>query len=190
MNTTRHETHRTRKLPATLAALALTAGLGLAGAPPATAAYCGITWGSTVKAAPSHSSSPITDVRSGRHDCFDRMVIDTRGPVSGYRVAYVDQVTRPGSGFTVPLRGGAQLSVTVAAPVYDGSGRTTYSPSNQNELVDTAGYSTFRQVALAGSFEGRTTIGLGVRGRLPVRVFVLPGPGNGSRVVVDVAHRW
>ena len=41
---------------------------------------------------------------------------------------------------------------------------------------------------MAGSFEGQTTIGLGVRARLPFRVFVLAGPGSGSRLVVDVAH--
>ena len=53
-----------------------------------------------------------------------------------------------------------------------------------------AGYSTFRQVAWAGSFEGQTTVGLGVRARLPFRVFALTGPGTGSRLVIDVAHRW
>jgi hypothetical protein len=52
------------------------------------------------------------------------------------------------------------------------------------------GFRTFRQVAFLGTFEGYTTIGLGVRARLPFRVFVLPGPGSGSRVVIDVAHRW
>lgn len=182
--------HLTGKFPATLAALALAGGLGLAGAPPASAAYCGITWGSTAKASPTYSSAPITDVRSGRHTCFDRLVIDARAPVSGYRVGYVDQVTQPGSGASVPLRGGARLSVTVLAPAYDAAGRATYSPANRAELVDVAGYSTFRQVALAGSYEGQTTLGLGVRARLPVRVTVLPGPGTGSRVVIDIAHRW
>jgi hypothetical protein len=29
-----------------------------------------------------------------------------------------------------------------------------------------------------------------VRARLPFRVFVLRGPGSGSRLVIDVAHRW
>jgi hypothetical protein len=52
-------------------------------------------------------------------------------------------------------------------------------------LVNVTGFSTFRQVAWAGSFEGQTTVGLGVRARLPFRVFTLPG-----RVVVDVAHVW
>ena len=52
------------------------------------------------------------------------------------------------------------------------------------------GWTTFRQVAYAGSFEGQTSFGLGVRARLPFRVFTLAGPGAGSRIVVDVAHRW
>ncbi|MFJ6001810.1 hypothetical protein [Arthrobacter sp. NPDC092385] len=184
------QSRMTGRLSATFAALALTAGLGLAGGPPASAAYCGITWGSTVKAAPTYSSAPITNVRSGRHECFDRLVIDARGPVSGYRVAYVNKVGNPGSGATVPLRGGARLSVTVLAPAYDDAGRATYSPARRSELVNVTGYSTFRQVALAGSYEGQTTFGLGVRARLPVRVFVVPGPGAGSRVVIDVAHLW
>ncbi|OUM45343.1 MULTISPECIES: AMIN-like domain-containing (lipo)protein [Arthrobacter] len=180
----------TGKLSATLAALALTAGLGLAGGPPASAAYCGITWGSLAKVAYTSSTSPIANVRSGRHDCFDRLVIDTKGPASAYRVTYVNEVLGIGSGAIVPLRGGARISVNVIAPIYDASGHATYSPANQSELVNVAGYSTFRQVALAGSYEARTRIGLGVRARLPMRVFVVPGPGTGSRMVIDVAHRW
>jgi hypothetical protein len=42
----------------------------------------------------------------------------------------------------------------------------------------------------AGSFEGLTTIGLGVRAKLPFRVFTLNGPDGHSRLVIDVAHRW
>jgi excinuclease UvrABC ATPase subunit len=41
-----------------------------------------------------------------------------------------------------------------------------------------------------GRAEGQSTIGFGVRARLPFRVFVLQGPGAGSRFVIDVAHRW
>ena len=58
------------------------------------------------------------------------------------------------------------------------------------ELVDVRGWTTFRQVAYAGCFEGQTTVGVGVRARLPFRVFALDGPGAGSRLVIDVAHRW
>ncbi|WP_434992883.1 AMIN-like domain-containing (lipo)protein [Arthrobacter sp. Ld5] len=181
----------TGRLSATLAALALTAGLGLAGGPPASAAYCGITWGSTAKVATStNNPAPITNVRAGRHVCFDRMVVDVRGRAAGYNVRYVPQYTGIASGLPIPLRGGARLSVTVVAPAYNSAGQPTYRPANPRELVNVAGYCTFRQVALGGSFEGRTSFGLGVRARLPMRVFVLPGPGAGSRVVIDVAHRW
>jgi hypothetical protein len=35
-----------------------------------------------------------------------------------------------------------------------------------------------------------TKLGLGVRARLPFRVFTLAGPGSGTRLVIDVAHQW
>ena len=63
-------------------------------------------------------------------------------------------------------------------------------PGQPLRATNVAGYQTFRQVADAGSFEGQTTVGLGVRARLPFRAFILAGPGDGSRLVVDVAHRW
>jgi len=88
------------------------------------------------------------------------------------------------------LRGRAFLQITVTGPAYDDGGNSTYNPADRNELTNVGGYQTFRQVAWAGSFEGYSTIGLGVRGRLPFRVFTLDGPGAGSRLVVDVAHYW
>jgi Fumarylacetoacetate (FAA) hydrolase family len=66
----------------------------------------------------------------------------------------------------------------------------TYAPADPAHAVDVAGFRTFRQVAFFGTFEGQTTLGLGVRARLPLRVFVLSGPADGSRVVIDVAHHW
>lgn len=103
---------------------------------------------------------------------------------------YVKRVKKDGSGVNVPLRGGAKVRIIVKAPAYDDNGRLTYRAANWRELVDVAGYRTLRQVAWAGTFEGQTTIGLGVRARLPMRAFVLSNSGGGHRVVVDVAHRW
>ena len=82
------------------------------------------------------------------------------------------------------------LQITVNNPAYDENYQPTYSPANPLELRNVAGYRTFRQVVSAGTYEGYTSIGLGVRARLPFRVFVLDGPGTSSRLVVDVAHRW
>ena len=159
-----------------------------------TTAACATPWGSLPKQAGSSSSKKVVDVRSGRHACFDRLVIDINAAgrgTPGFDVRYVTKVTRDGSGTTVPLRGGARLRVIVRAPAYDGNGRPTYRAAKWSELVNVAGYSTFRQVAWAGSFEGQTTIGIGVRARLPMRASVLRNAdGTGHRVVVDVAHRW
>jgi hypothetical protein len=82
------------------------------------------------------------------------------------------------------------LEVILSVPSYDDEYRSTYNPANYNELTNVSGYRTFRQLADAGSFEGEATIGVGVRARLPFRVFTLAGQGTTSRIVVDVAHAW
>jgi hypothetical protein len=176
-----------------LAAAALLAVGGLTPAATAGAApYCGITWGSLAKSDPSMTGRPITNLRAGRHDCYDRLVVDLgSGPGRvGFDVAYVSVVRMDGEGNAIPLSGGAFLRVNVHAPGYDASWRPTYRPADPRHAVNVAGFSTFRQVAYGGSYEGYTTIGLGVRARLPFRVFVLSGPGTGARLVIDVAHRW
>ncbi|GIG20258.1 hypothetical protein Cch01nite_09820 [Cellulomonas chitinilytica] len=159
-------------------------------APGSAAPYCGLVWGSLDKTAPGLSAAPLTAVRTGRHACYDRLVLDLAGPAGGYTVRYVAEATHDGSGIVVPTRGGASIQVTVNDPAYDTAGTPTYLPADPGEVQDVTGYSTFRQVVWAGTFEGYTSVGLGVRARLPFRVFVLPGPGAGSRLVVDVAHRW
>ncbi|WP_367128368.1 hypothetical protein [Saccharothrix sp. HUAS TT1] len=144
-----------------------------------------VDWGSQLKTAYDGSGGAVGDIRSGQHECFDRLVIDTNLPESGYYVRYTDEVTYVGSGEPVPLRGGAKLFVMAYVPSYDENFDPTYLPADLTEVVDVTGYRTFRQVAWAGSWEGTTDLGLGVRARLPFRVFTLP-----NHIVVDVAHQW
>ncbi len=175
--------------------LALFATLALA-APAQAAPYCGITWGSLPKVQSAADTEMVNGVRAGRHACFDRLVVDVGGQdttFGSYDVRYVPVVRADGSGHAVPVRGAADLQIVLRAPAYDQYGNPTLDVSDRAELVDVAGYTTFRQVAFAGSFEGSTTLALGVRARLPFRVFVLPGTSQSDhtpRVVVDVAHRW
>ena len=179
-----------RSLAAVLG-LVLAMTLALVAAPASAATpYCGIRWGSLAKSAPAFSGAPLVNIRSGRHACFDRLVLDVAGKARGYDVRYVDAFHQDGSGTLVPARGGAKLRVVARVPAYDGAGRATYDPVNDREVVNVTGYTTFRQVVWLNSFEGQSTVGLGVRARLPFRVFLLDGPGGGSRMVVDVAHRW
>ncbi|MGY1706875.1 hypothetical protein ACI79C_20100 [Geodermatophilus sp. SYSU D00697] len=165
---------------------------------PATASagpYCDITWGS--KARSVNAAEPgddlVSDVRAGRHACYDRVVIDV-AEVSGFdawSVRYVPAVRQAGSGEVVPLRGGAALQVTLGAAAYDEDGDPTYSPANPREVVDVRGYTTLRQVRWLDSFEGQTNVGIGTRARLPFRAFVIEGSSAGvDRLVIDVAHRW
>jgi hypothetical protein len=182
--------NRIRLLVAPLTAVLLLLSLSLA---PAAAAgpYCGIWWGSLPKVqSGSVTVAPITNVRAGQHTCYDRLVVDVSGPVQAYNVRYVAAVTGI-SGEPVPLRGGARLQINVWAPTYDVvTGTAVYLPANPAEAVSVAGFRTFRQVRYVDSFEAVSTFGLGVRARLPFRVFVLSGPGAGSRLVIDVAHQW
>ncbi len=169
--------------------------LASASASTSTTTTCATTtahWGSLTKSLGRLTPSPITNIRAGRNTCFDRMVVDVRGMGgAGFTVRYVSQILSQGQGAVIPLRGGARLEVVVKAPTYNvNTGTPTYNPANSRELVNVNGFSTFRQIASGGSFEGYTTIGLGVRARLPMRAFVLAGPGTGSRVVIDVAHHW
>jgi hypothetical protein len=158
--------------------------------PGGTAADCrDVAWGSGAKRAERLTSTPIVRIRAGAHRCFDRMVIDLRGaPAAGWRVRY-HEVTQEGSGAPVPLRGNADLEVVALAPAADGQGAPTFHPTDRAELADVSGFRSLRQIAFAGSFEGQTTFGLGVRTRLPFRVFAVSGPDD-QKLVVDVAHRW
>jgi hypothetical protein len=182
-----------------VAALALACGVALPAAAHGRAApYCGITWGSLPEEAAPSTSARLTNLRAGRHECFDRLVIDLGprqpglpGPDrAGYQVRYVEQFTSDPSGEPIQLAGAADLSIVVHAAAVDDDGSPTYRPADAAAAVNVAGFATFRQVVFDGTFEGQTQIGLGVRARLPFRVLSLEGPGAGSRLVIDVAHRW
>jgi hypothetical protein len=166
--------------PGTTATATPSAGASEGGA----SADCSTNWGASLKGSlREYSEGPLQGARAGRHACFDRLVLDVAGKGFGYRVEYVDRLIQEGSGNAVALRGGAKLRIIVQA---------TTSPDFRQAsptLANLSGYQTFRQVAAAGSFEGQTAMGLGVRARLPFRVSTLPNDGGGTRLMIDVAHK-
>jgi hypothetical protein len=182
-------------LAGALVAVLAAALVGLV-SPASAAPFCSITWGSQPQDGTSaHPGGTLTGVRAGEQACFDRLVVDIAGTTAfdAWHVRYVDHVYRDPKGDLVPLRGGAFLQITVQSPDHTVGGTPTYRPADRSELVDVAGYRTFRQVAWAGESEGYSSIGLGVRAHLPFRVLALsgiPGSANGTRVVIDVAHSW
>jgi hypothetical protein len=149
----------------------------------AAAPYCGITWGSLAKSGGTLSQAPLTEARTGRHTCYDRVVFEFNGAADGYSVHYGEAYTE-GQGLPMsPITaGGALLAVSLRAPA------SAYGTGDH--VANVTGYRTLRDVVFGGSFEGYTTFAVGVRARLPYRVFVLSGPGTHSRIVLDVAHQW
>ncbi|WP_344065624.1 AMIN-like domain-containing (lipo)protein [Nostocoides vanveenii] len=154
-----------------------------------TSALCHYGWGSLPKVSATMVAGPLTNLRAGKHTCFDRLVVDVRGSAPGYRVEYVDQIIQDGSGTIVPVRGGAKIKITVNAPSYDGNGQIVYQPANPKEAVNVTGYAALRQVRWLGSFEGTSEFGVGVRARTPFRVTKLTDAGT-SRLIIDIAHNW
>jgi hypothetical protein len=179
-----------------IAQLLLTALLALAGAlalaVPAAASVpaCDLALGSLPESAAPMNASPLVATRTGQHPCWDRVVFQIAGSVgAGWDVQYVDTVRQDGSGTPLTVPGGARLSVVLHHPSADEQGRPTYL-HRVGPVADVAGYQSLRSVVFGGSFEGLTTFGVGVRARLPFRVFALAGPGGDTRIVLDVLHKW
>jgi opacity protein-like surface antigen len=172
--------------------IVLAVGLVAALLPAAAAsAACPSGWGSVKETSNAHPDSTIVDARAGRHTCFDRFVVVLEGAAPGYNVQYVKKFVPSADGRVVDLRGAATLRITMlGARAHDNAGKATYSPARRSNMVDVSGFRTFRQAYWGGTFEGTTVIGLGVRARLPFRVFSVAGSGGTTRLVIDVAHTW
>ncbi|MFJ5221949.1 hypothetical protein [Streptomyces sp. NPDC088400] len=193
-----------RRFGTTLAVLVL-AGAGTAGAmgtaqadsatsaSASTSAACETGWGSAEKLVrPSENyKPPLTNVKTSRHECFDRMVFDFRGGSAegalGYRVKYVDKLTVPGSPDLPPLSGGATLQVAVGPNFDPSTGSDSYPAQHGRPLpgVDVTGYDTFKDTRYIDALEDDVLVGVGVRARLPFRV-----TQSGGQLIVDVAHSW
>jgi hypothetical protein len=156
------------------------------------------TWGTDPRDAAPMSPDEFYLVRAGQHDCFDRVVLDVNGTIDGpeavgYSVAYVSgEVRADGSGDPVPTEGAGALEVTVRAPALGyGSSGHLYPPARTGDDFYTpeqlAGWGALREISFAGSFEGQSTIAIGVESELPFQVGSYDDEGY-SHLVVDVAH--
>ncbi|PCG83733.1 hypothetical protein CIB93_23270 [Streptomyces sp. WZ.A104] len=188
-----------RRIGATVAVLVLagaTLGMtaGTASAAPAegarAVAACPTGWGSGAKGGSAMGVDHLENIRTGQHECYDRIVFDVPGGGDqiDYQVQYVDRLYARPSGEYIPVDGGAILDIRVGGWSYDvEAGVWTYPGKAGEPLpgVNVSGYSTFRDTRFGSTFEGETQVGVGVRARLPFRVIQLE-----DRVVVDVAHSW
>ena len=131
--------------------------------------------------------SYLTDVRTGRHEGFDRVVWAFDGPVPTYRIGYVDlPVTEDGSGDVVQLKGAAALhAIFSPASGVDMSGaelETIYTGPNRIDRA-AAGTTAVQEVVGTGDFEATLGWAVGLDAQAPFTVTELSDP---ARIVVDV----
>jgi hypothetical protein len=124
-----------------------------------------------------------TDIRTGRHECFERVVIEFggTGELPGYRVAYEsDPVLNSPAGEPVDVAGDATLVIAFGAwmPTIEGagySGPREFTPTN---------VSTILELNQLENFEGMSQWAVGLDRQRPFTVFTL---GEPVRIVVDIA---
>ncbi|GEL98621.1 AMIN-like domain-containing (lipo)protein [Cellulomonas terrae] len=137
------------------------------------------------QAASADAALTLTDVTTGRHPGYDRVVFRFDGTGSpGWMVRYVEAATDdpadtvldvPGDGTLQVVVLGVQLPYTTGIEEWDGP----------NPIL-TPDYAVLRAVDVRGQFEGQHLAFLGAAtADHPFRVFGLTDP---TRVVVDVRH--
>lgn len=133
---------------------------------------------------PSGGPLTVTEVRVARQDGYDRVVFELDGDAPGtpgWRVEYVDDPRRDGSGEPVDVEGEAVLVVLVSGTGYPfDTGReeaTSATVPGDTEVVT--------DVELGAVFEGTYEAFVGLVEQRPFRVTRLADP---ARIVVDVEH--
>ena len=125
----------------------------------------------------------LRDVRTGRHDTFDRIVFEFAGTAfPGYHVEYIDKPVRAcGSGHVVPLAGDGWLAIRFSpAAAHTESGDATVK---QRTL--SPGYPIVKEVKSTCDFEAEVEWVAGASSPNKYRVLELKNP---TRLAVDIKH--
>jgi hypothetical protein len=135
-----------------------------------------------VPAASADGPAELNNIRTGKHDRFERIVLDMTGLPSDFQSREVGAVSDCGSGNTVPMEGREVLeSVFHYARAHDDNFNPTY-PGPRN--FKPANLTNVKRIAFTCDFEA--TLGIAVGYDDPNswhKVYTLTNP---DRVVIDV----
>jgi hypothetical protein len=139
----------------------------------------GAVWSSGPRALPrprGAGQAVLIQVRTGRHQGFDRVVFEFRDGLPGYQVGYVEEVV---SADGAPLRGEAFLLVTFdGARASEPGGGATFQLAKPRP-----GYRSIKHVQPVEDAGGRVRFGIGLGAVAGYKVSELPP----DRMYVDVA---
>ncbi len=142
------------------------------------------TWtaGIVKQKTPRRTPAIQKDIRTGRHEGFDRIVFEFQEYLPGYVMEYIDSPVRAcGSGNTVELPGDGWLQVRFfPARAHTFAGEATI----ENREIGLA-YPVLREAELTCDFEANLTWVLGVAEPNRYRVMTLADP---PRIIVDIQH--
>jgi len=124
----------------------------------------------------------ITDLRTAKHDGFDRIVLEFKDRVPGYHLEYIDKPVRDcGEGSVVPLLGDSWLEIRMfPVDAHTQEGKPTIL--ERKRKLDLPVMLEGKQTC---DFEAVVTWVLGLSRPNPYRVMELKDP---PRLVVDVKH--
>jgi hypothetical protein len=152
------------------------------------------SWPTAAISSPFAGSVPpvpeLVSIRVGTHPegGYDRISIEFSGQAPGYRVGYVQQVVRDGSGAAVSMPGSAFLQLKFnEAQAYDANGNSTITPRPTNPV--TVGYPELRSYVLNGDFEGYVSVALGLNAPNGFHVSELTKSATDHVIYVDVAQK-
>ncbi|MEU0879013.1 hypothetical protein ABZ345_10480 [Lentzea sp. NPDC005914] len=138
-----------------------------------------------VPMASAQSVPTMSNIRTGQHPEYDRVVLDMSGLTPDYRLREEPGAVNCGSGAPVSMPGSNEvLTVTVFhAAAHDDNGNSTY-PGSRN--FATPGLSNIRRVAVTCDFEAVLTIAVGYENfNTWHRVSQLQNP---ARLVIDIGR--
>jgi hypothetical protein len=138
-----------------------------------------------VPMASAQSVPTLSNIRTGQHPDFDRVVLDMSGVTPDYRIREVTGVANCGSGFPVSMPGSNEILAinVIGAAAHDDNGNPTYNGSRN---FATPGLYNVRRVALTCDFEAVLGIAVGYDNpNAWHRVFQLTNP---SRLVIDIGR--
>lgn len=135
------------------------------------------------KGSGDHLGKRITEVRTGLHDDYDRVVVQFAGDygVPSWRVDWVDEPVAAGSGMPLDVEGDSYLQLTVEGLDWLNSEQFY----NSGDAVEGASTEELEEVYFGVLFEGQQQLFLGLDDTTSYRVFTLEEP---SRLVVDIKH--
>jgi hypothetical protein len=122
------------------------------------------------------------DIRTGDHDCYERVVVELTGSgdFPGYRVEYQDDpITLGESEEPIDLLGDANLMIRMGMWMQNMEGAGYAGPTD----VRPTNVDAIAQLYLVENWEGMTIWGVGLDREHPFRVDVLSDP---PRLVVDI----